>query len=743
MKRVISFVSILVMAGGLLLGPLASGAPIGTVPASRADDLTTRVFLPLVMRQARRPTSNKLIDQALARGEIDSDTALTYKVFAAFGDDRLPSCYRGDDWSVVDSHIVAEVQYRYADLSAATQAILNPFLIPPAYEGSWAQPLPATAGLAPQAVRWEPPPCGALAWPDWTYKDGVHARVWWRKAYKEHEAKADAFIANLDGWIWPWLTGLMGHEPLPDGLVSCSGGSDKLDVYLDPSIKAAFAPAHNQPGCAETPAYILLNPDETRSTLAHEFMHTIQWRYKPAYGCVYPGEYAWLAEATATWAEHYTYPKDNTEHGLAPWFFQPTPEPYLELTNKEHEYGAYIFFLYLTQTLENEGLVKTVWDNTVRMDSLKAVNEAIPGGFKAVWANFARENVNMPPYNSYQTSDGLVVHPQSFDGWEPVTGAVEWPMNADVPHLGLVYQRFTFTGEKARLVTFLNGWTKRLSEGPLDDMVGLTQIDDGTQKYVFSDRPAEQIKGAAIQAVFKIEGDDQWKWEDWTDKRWVSFCRDVKAERLEQLFIIMSNSEYENRGYWVSPLDYLPTIMVSDMGCWRYQGSASVELSGQGDSGSFKDLQWVDNLVFERTEAHPNIPYPFQTLLVQGGQWHRTFTLRGECTADASVSKTLGGVVRIDKSLWTITGASSGPSVGRYLGLATANQDIPVLVICPGGSGVFTYPDEPYFNPTVVGEVVDTVFTAEVGGAINATVTFQADAGKYEHKWALTPQREP
>jgi len=129
----------------------------------------TRVYLPLVMQGARRPTSDELIEQALARGEIDSETALTYEVFAAVGDARLPAGYQG----LVDSHIVAEVLARYDGLSAATQAIVNPFLIPPAYEGSWVEPLPAAAGLAPQAARSQPPPCGALAWPDWTYRSGT------------------------------------------------------------------------------------------------------------------------------------------------------------------------------------------------------------------------------------------------------------------------------------------------------------------------------------------------------------------------------------------------------------------------------------------------------------------------------------------------------------------------------------------------------------------------------------------
>src|SRR5687767_4151233 len=40
-------------------------------------------------------TAFELIDQALAAGEITPETALTYRVFHVFEDDRLPPAYRG------------------------------------------------------------------------------------------------------------------------------------------------------------------------------------------------------------------------------------------------------------------------------------------------------------------------------------------------------------------------------------------------------------------------------------------------------------------------------------------------------------------------------------------------------------------------------------------------------------------------------------------------------------------------
>ena len=254
-------------------------------PSAAGQELTHRVYLPLIMSGARRPTSNQLIDQALARGAIDAETALTYKVFAAFGDARLPAFYQGDDQGVWESHILTEVQRRYDGLSPAAQAALAPFLIPPAYEGSWEQPAPAAAGLAPKIT--------------WTHKDGVHARLWWHADSPEDAALADLYIEALDGDIWPALTGLMGRTPISDAGMPHDGGSGKLDIYLAPGLERSYCASHK--GCQKTSSYIVLNPYVSDSVLAHEFMHAIHWAYNTHVSCN-TKEYDWLAEATAMWA---------------------------------------------------------------------------------------------------------------------------------------------------------------------------------------------------------------------------------------------------------------------------------------------------------------------------------------------------------------------------------------------------------------------------------------------------------
>ncbi len=64
-------VILVVVASTLAQGPPTTG-PLNDPPP---------VFLPFVAKNAWAPSSFELIEQALAHGEIDEETALLYKVF--------------------------------------------------------------------------------------------------------------------------------------------------------------------------------------------------------------------------------------------------------------------------------------------------------------------------------------------------------------------------------------------------------------------------------------------------------------------------------------------------------------------------------------------------------------------------------------------------------------------------------------------------------------------------------------
>jgi hypothetical protein len=79
-----------------------------------------------------------------------------------------------------------------------------------------------------------------------------------------------------------------------------------------------------------------------------------------------------------------------------------------------------------------------------------------------------------------------------------------------------------------------------------------------------------------LQAVKKIGG--VWKAvEDWTEDSTKSFCLDKKDERLEELILIVSNSEV-NRGTeqpFRIPELFPMRLSTSNVGCWRWSGTAS------------------------------------------------------------------------------------------------------------------------------------------------------------------------
>lgn len=723
------------------------------------------LYLPLVqeMWRAPVPSTSQLIDAALARGEIDAETALAYKVFWTFGDARLPAAFRGDDHLVAESGIVAEVQARYATLSAATQALLDPFLIPPAYVGSWAEPAAASAGRAPaerapaerapgerasagrapDGPQRNPPVCGDALAAGWTHLDGAHVRVWWKTDGSVRADVAQSVVDAMEGTIWSKLTGLMGRRPLSDAGVLCSGGDGRLDIYLVPAQVRSYTAVHNPPGCRQTPAFIVFNPAASNGILAHEFMHTIQDSYATRDGCVAGAEYGWLGDATASWAQDYVYPALDEEHAYVDWFFSDTSTPSLELDNDYHEYGAYLFFTFLTHGVRYGYVIKDIWENTESHDSLEAINQALqPQGFAGMWAEFARANWNVPPFDFYNQWDGLTARAKPLYGDQTILGPGDWPMSSTVPHLGLLYRHYRFGGDGARLVTFFNGLTSTLGEAPMNVEVDGVQVNDGSTVYTFQPPPPEKVKGAQVQALYKIAGETAWRREDWTARPYVSFCRDARSERLEELVIIFSNSEY-TRTYQVDSLGLPSRLTASDIGCWRYQGNASETSSRALGIGSEVETQVAQDVIFERRDRHPDIPYPVLDFGLEGGKLHRTYTLAASCTGAGSWDMPLSpGLGWWGSGIWTIPGAIGGPSVRRYLGSADSLMPLLVEVDCVGPPLWQIYFD-PWFSPSEVGALLGAPFIVGADGSLAAAGTVMDGEWQIRYQWNFVPLREP
>jgi hypothetical protein len=90
----------------------------------------------------------------------------------------------------------------------------------------------------------------------------------------------------------------------------------------------------------------------------------------------------------------------------------------------------------------------------------------------------------------------------------------------------------------------------------------------------YANEPAsdDQKRGAHITALIKIGG--AWRTEDWTNRRYAAYCRDMVSERIDELVLIISNSEFRDRGRKLVPSGLAPVVFVSNMGCWQWKGTA-------------------------------------------------------------------------------------------------------------------------------------------------------------------------
>jgi hypothetical protein len=702
------------------------------------------LFVPLLMTENHdttenpRSTSLELIEESLARGEIDAETALVYQVYALFADPRLPATYQGDDRAGLDHGILRAVAAQFPTLSSETLDILSPFFMPPAYQGSWhdqyeTQPLHvASQPQTPAACDGEP---GA-----YFVKEGWRClgagngkvKVWWRAAMPGAEQKAGVIASAIDNDVWPKLTDLMGREPLndkgPHDFVNldgektgwADGGDGRLDIYLvDPPVRASATTINYPPGCDQRPSFIVISPSiptkDLPSVVAHEFMHAIQFSYDLAKECY---EYEWLHEATAQWAMDHVYPDDNVEQGSwAKAFFRFSVDSPLE---SGFGYEAYPFFLYLARTHRPQ-LIKNILELTTQFDSLEAIERALAdlGGLQEVWPRFALTNWNQLPVDNYQRWDKLTegaVTVGTANGNDPnrvervnLSGKEEgeYKLEMDVPHLATKYYHFSFEGPDTRSVAFHNAFN-----------------------FFHGLEPAVKV-----QALVKLAG-QEWVVEDWTELDSKAYCRDLRSERLEELVIIISNSEWQDRGHVLNP-PTAPRLVVTDIGCWRWTGEATGAYAGSDFTVTTKTSATFERHLFE------NVP-PGMTAqiyyLVDGNMEIRiSGANKYGCTAEGGPM--VVPLQNLSGELSVYNYSLEGLHHRSYFGLGDADDfKLPVTVTCEHGSytrewvsatWLFTASPAPLFGSD----------GATMEGASTVVVTQDGRTGT--HTWRFKAETEP
>jgi hypothetical protein len=590
-------------------------------------------------------TTVGLIDDAVSGGTLTAEKGLTYKVFALFGDPRLPAQYRGSEPDLVGgTGIMAELAATYDSLSVEAKTEVYPFLLPAYVTNSWYD-LARRAGRLGRVgqvgrVGKVSRTAAAPGAPVWKWVTNGKVKVWYDEDLSVNYADgtsakfadlAQGVLDAVGGTIWGKLTDLMGKEPPPDAgvappaLPSADYGYKPGNLDASGALDIVLAHGMNASGythpyeAAPTPTFITIDAvmwplgDEKTPGLiqiaAHELMHSWQFSYKKKED---PLSYYWVMEATAAWTEDYVYPEANSENRYAAWYLDTTRLPADDQTNFR-QYGLYTAFSFWTNGDHGGGakappsMVKTLWENAETMSSLDAVDGAYPvpdlgytwpkwmsSFFERFWADALVAAWNRGEQGYFFTKDKLAIGAKVAPNKSTVvtlggssdkayflddldsTGKIE------LPYLTGRYYHFVFPEDAARTVMFYDGLRTKLEllVGEKD-----TLVYGGEPIIPTGDPPIDPADGTEWRLLTKIDG----QWNEWTPP-WhmpgaslyfgmpaaVYFCRDAKAERLQELVVILVNSS-PDKDRVVKPLETASLLLVSNMGCWGWDGQITAD----------------------------------------------------------------------------------------------------------------------------------------------------------------------
>ncbi len=622
----------------------------GTATISASSAATTATTLLTVYNTSGATpdaSSEALIAQALAAKSITAEQALTYRVFALFGDGRLPAQFEGAPSTGSDHLLLRELWTTVADLSPATQDQLRPFLIPPIYANSWfAQRLgltpepqgnaaarvvaqssgtPKKAALAPSTVN-----CEAQRLPNWYGRSSTaHFNVFYLKsldpADNARSAEMATLIASVAEEAYAAQTALLNRFPLADTNENCNGGDGAVDIYYTAAAlgglgawTVGYEPLPGQNACANRPSYIVLNSESieflairrsltdgrplAKSIVAHEFMHVLQFAMARQTSCK---DADWFDEATAQWVMDFVVPtigagqpgEFGAEQGLgtnAPGL-RKSGDVLIEYLYAGHQvsiekpaaqpklngYSDYLFFQYLART-QGPAKIKQIYDAMAGgQNSVESVSAVID--MKAVWPEFAK-------------TLWIGFDEQVLDFWATQD---EYRFGLNKVYANLSSTRLpTELQNKRDLLKSLEVDQKgqpralfTLFKNALEFNSGDYQFDprsifyehlkftDATVHSVYWSNPIAIFPNnqfMKVQAVKKIAG--QWRApEDWTQESYKQFCLDKKDERLEELILIVSNSEVNRASElpFSIPKLFPMVLSTSNVGCWKWQGTAS------------------------------------------------------------------------------------------------------------------------------------------------------------------------
>lgn len=791
-------------AEGLVTARAAGSAVISATSGSAVASASVQVYA------ATAATGSALIATALAQNRISAEQALMYSVFAMFGDPRLPAEFAGAPDGAPDHMLLRRVSGQLATLSPATRNALVPFLLPPIYAESWfAQQLglpPATAASDRKAIaaagRDKRPGavtvnCEAATLSRfWRTLSTAHFNIHYialgsDEFYDAYHRKGAETIAAVVEEVYRAETDLLARHPMPDTNEACNGGDGALDIYLTSlgSSDTRGATTSYPDRCNNVPSWIAINAGdpaiasassgigdalrETKAIVAHEFAHVLQFTMNRP-GNAFGGceEYEWLDEATAEWAMDFVDPTWNREDGLnktspnyqrsgsfyAQYLYSDhmasIEKPGLAGDPKKNGYADYIFFQYLARKYD-PSTIKEIYDTMEARSSVEAVEAALAskGGIKAVWPEFAMTlwndaaNQNLDDFSRWNKYDfGLAPVFERRAGVPPAHPEADKLKTIEVDQQGRGRESFRML--KNALERPGGASADFYEIQPRSIFYEHLKFSDPTVSSVYFFNPVAVIPGHGfikVQARKKIGG--TWRdTEDWTDESYKQFCRDKKDERLEEMLIVISNSQVDRANETPFRFPKLVPMLTSssNVGCWKWVGTASSVVTGTVPGPSESTAR--GNVTFEVASMLPG-RLRFETSIGNvGGDSRATL---GACTlTSAGATRAAGrlplpdGTIDFNLDLDLGFGQIGGQAPDRKLITLASSSTLSTTntLACPTGTQTSVFDttwdwlhvDEPALYPVSAdGRTIEGRFTSNLpgGGSINTI-------------WKFTAQRE-
>lgn len=653
-------------AGGTS-GAGGNGGVGGTSGASGAGGTVDIAFTdePPNVAPAEFSSSLENIEAARINGSLSDVDAIRYKVFAVFGDPRLPGDFASDG-RVHGTPVMLELAAMFDALPANVQDELRPFTLAPDEPGNWLEAI----GQQPNIQKGGAGPLGVdIA--------GGKVRLTWSTTLNDGELEAvQSVLAAAIEFAYEQLVGLMGKEPVPHTV------GEPYSIHLiDYPFAADYGvttPRYVDPGSNVLSSHITIHLAKTgppsnamtAATAAHELMHAIQSAYNVV--DLSSNSAHWLSESTATWSEHFVFPINDTEHEYASSLTRRSAigmslDDTSPNDNLVEEYAGYLFHQSAVSDAGPE-LIRTIWELNEGDKPLAALDGALGGELSKLWPKFLARLWNADPLPFFRELDqlndsifadtgGASAAPALSNG--QVRFSLRGMPTQSLSYLSAEYILLDLSDPAIRTVVFANGLT-------FDVKKQTTMFSPTDEAYIGTRRDAEQRKGLNVQVMAKADGEWMPEAYDVTDVAFLSFCNDYVEERVEELLFIFSNGRWKDGDRApVSPNNEPSQVFVSNMGCGDWEGLASTELSITEPDRTLNEKLTVTPLRIERQRLT-------REMIFQGA---------GQRQIGDEIFTADGGVFTMDR--YTITRADADWSVSG----STDNGNNSCVIF---GSGNFT-----------------------------------------------------